>query len=229
MTATFEHPDNNDRGDKETKGLMDFVADHDKSHTELQTILKGIIDSPEGITYEAAQVLNLRANEVVATWRRITRNLLQSNEDTSGFVTSLATLWMKDEQDRAHFLNSEIGEDTFTPVCDGDTERLKQRLKKILAEIKENIEEEDVPQAIVEVFTRDYAGCIETDMQKLQAILQVAQYENRQEPEVVTSSWQDRIKALLPKLGAHALDVAKLAAGVGIGVAIGSRLGRRSQ
>ena len=26
MTATFEHPDNNDRGDKETKGLMDFVA-----------------------------------------------------------------------------------------------------------------------------------------------------------------------------------------------------------
>ena len=229
MTATFEHPDNNDRGDKETKGLMDFVADHDKNRKALQETLKKVISSSDGITQDVAQVINLRAHQVIDTWRRMARCILESSDTMDDFATSIATLMMKDEQDRAQFLNNATGKDVFVPVYDGDTKVLKHNLVNVLARIEESVAEKEVQQTIIDMLAHDYEGSMSADMQTLEAVIKEAQIENRQEPEVVTNSWQDRVKALLPKLGAHALDVAKLAAGVGIGVAIGSRLGRRSQ
>lgn len=228
MTTSFEYPDSEGSGANQ-RGLIDLIGDHNLRQIELQELLKGIIHNPDGIAApNTADALSVTANDILTAWRRIIRNLLQSNGATDGFVKSVATLLMEDEVKRAVFLNEEIGDEKFSPIHEGDIRLLEAGLTSFLDAIADRVEESEKPTEIVNAFSTIYAGCIESDVDKLQTILGAAQYRRSQARNIVEApSWQARAKYYCQKFCRHALDITKIAAGVGIGVAIGTRLGRK--
>ena len=219
--------DGEHRYGKEQAGndLLELIHEHDKKKLEFHTLLASLAGDSDGVE-DAIPVINFRGKVVARSWYDILCKLGSGDGYTDeAFTGSVATLWTQDEIDRVKVLNEAGLSYTFTPIAEGEVSNLTHEIRGIINVIVEQSDDTDVNSNVLDGLVEAYADSMEHDLTLYVEGLQSVQH-TRQNTEKQYSFSADRLKRLLPHIGKHALDVAKLAGGVATGIVIGSLLKR---
>ena len=214
-------------GDAE-EGILDVAQKHGARKKQLEELFGSFAKQGHAVDIEdMISAINFRASGVARSWRDF---VCQIGSDTGSyingeFISSVATVWMQDEQERADLFNSITDSDLFKPVCKGDILKLKIRIEETIRDFTVDPDSDtDWGDQLAEELAGEYSGYMEMDVEEF---LEVFQGSLRSQDLSGEATRIARIKELLPRLGAHALDVAKLAGGVSLGIIIGSMLRKK--
>ncbi len=223
------------------KSLMELVEEHDGATASLLKTLEDIATDPTRME-AAAPVVNKYGASVLKTFHLTIEQLAKEyGYDSDQLMTSVCTLWLSDEVGRIEFLNKIAPESNYIPMYEGNPEAMKQG---ILAQYEGYLESAGTlsDDARLRIVVGMYGASINSDIAAFVEALKIRQYLNPAE----ASSTQPEVESEIPQtpmvtevspkdepskkraIGKHALDVAKLAAGVGLGIVLGN-LGRRNR
>lgn len=213
------------------KSLIEVVEQHDSAAKALFKTLEDVADKPD-LLVPAVPVLNKQCSTVIQTFRGAIDILAKEHSGMSApYLESVCALWVGDERSRVEFLGSITPEGDYVELHNGDVEAMKRGILRQYDEYTESNDELSDDEKL-SIITGIYARSLLSDIETFTQALGVKQYMNRSEGQEDGSLAEaDDSGEILDKkvarskmrtIGKHTLDVAKLAAGVGLGVALGN-------
>lgn len=185
-----------------------------------------LADRPTEID-EIAPVVNNKGDDVVATWQKLLEKFSsEHNWNSQEFLSAVSTLWLDDETVRVQLINELTPEAKLTVVADGNQTGLETIIRQSYKEVDDgNMTSEEA----IAVLRYMYIEYINADLDKYLQVLKEQRYLSRHTEDSEELEEEDRLRIFARLLGGHVLDILKLAAGVSIGIAVGSLFrGKRS-
>ena len=225
--------DGGDRYNDSEIGLLDVINEHDENKKALFELFDDVASGKLDVD-AADSIMYFRANKTAMTWANIIEQIGMANGADDTFVRSVATIWHGDETERSKRLNELAPESYMEPLADGSYAGVVALVQGELHEAQYLVDEgeaDDVMSQLVEILQQDYVDYLEDDISQFlgslsdkKYLLESAKAKEESERIVLRS---EKLKRLLPKIGAHALDALKIAVGVAGGIAIASFIRRR--
>lgn len=220
--------DGGDRYNDSEDGLLDVLDSHNKNKEALLELFDDVASGKLDVD-AADSIMYFRANKTAMTWANIIEQIGMANGADDTFVRSVATIWHGDETEGSKRLNELAPESYMKPLADGSYAGVVALVQGELYEAQCLVDEgeaDDVMSQLVEILQQDYVDYLEDDISQFlgslsdkKYLLESAKAKEESERIVLRS---EKLKRLLPKIGAHALDTLKIAVGVAGGITIAS-------
>lgn len=210
----------NDYSDQgEAKGLIELIADHDRNTSNFHDLLQELGSNPTKIN-NAIDDINFCASKVATSWMSVVEGLVDGRSlRDEEFLAELSTLWLDDESKRLGTISQIAPNCPLEKIADGESINLKHMIISAMDQMADYYSDGDLEPIYAEVLKQSYVENFTSD---IRSFLGEVESESYQQFLSARMSRRDRIKQALPKLGAHTLDITKVALGVSAGVLIGS-------
>ncbi len=197
--------------------LLTLIEKHDQAKIAFGEMLRIANARPTELD-DAGPAITHKAHAAINSWRQIVEKLGSDygcNSDE--FIAAIATLWLKDDQDRVQLLSELEPEGNFSVVSDGDIEKVMTSVRGIC--------EENAREEIFNNLVQAYGGFLIIDVNQWEEAVRAKGFLNGNATEQKEAD--SRTRVFLNALGKHCVDVAKLGAGISIGILVANYLRKR--
>ena len=189
--------------------LIESINKFDERRGQLYDWLSSVaVDLPEVAEYHDAtsQLITETAEVFVECFREVRR----SSDNTDDAKDEIAKIWRTDDTERVKLFCSLVDCNCFDPFDE-------ERMEVVINDLYDSIESEaDLDENTYEIFRAALSGDVEMFAQHIEQ-------KRENEPKVVSTT-EITIDLDNSKLAKHAVDIAKIALGVSLGIIMSKRL-----
>ena len=202
--------------------LLDLIARHDVLAKELYELYDSVA-SKLGSIDSAVPSIKIKLDEVVIAFAKAMAALRNGCKDDAEFVHQASEYLMAVEVERTEFLSSIMTETKCAPTHDGNATALEADTLAAMNDDRNQL-------SVLEVVELVYRQSLVADANKFMEDRSAYAYrtgELKYGDDTKETANVSQKSTRMRRMGTHLLDTAKIAVGVGIGIAVGTIAGRK--
>ena len=200
-----------------SKDLLELIDNHDKAKADFYETINIATSRPDELDRAQSAIVQ-KGNVTLSSWRQLIEQF--SNDyglRSDDFTNAIATLWLKDDKERVQLLSDLAPHGKFVVLGNDDIDNVNEIVRETYT-----LDDKDITGTLVGL----YGNFTNMDLIVWEEALKAQAYlegDNSEGHNIDTAP-----KTLGRKIGEHAIDVAKLMAGVSLGIIVASFFKKRS-